>query len=238
MKHSTNIFDTNPCFHRVLQQFRETTYSTFSKLGRSARLNPTHYANRVTSEQSERKNRRIYFVVFVLTGLSMFGFRTVEERLVKKRIFRNEPTGTVYLVIDKSDYELKVYDDEGWYATYPVVFGNKNLTDKMQEGDRKTPEGHFKIISKRPHQKWHKMLMLDYPNKESWEKFNERKKRGLIPKTAKIGGGIAIHGTWPNDNIVVDDYTNWTNGCIALKNEDLDELEIYLPVGTQVVVQR
>jgi murein L,D-transpeptidase YafK len=181
--------------------------------------------------------RLLILVIPVLLGLSLVAFKSVEERLVNKTIFRTEPTGRVYLVIDKSDYELKVFDEEGWYATYPVVFGNKNLGDKMMEGDRRTPEGNFKIISKRPHQKWHKMLMLDYPNKDSWAKFAERKAKGLIPKGSKIGGGIAIHGTWPNDNIVVDDYTNWTNGCIALKNDDLDELEAFLPVGTQVSIQ-
>ncbi|RYD71155.1 MAG: murein L,D-transpeptidase [Sphingobacteriales bacterium] len=182
--------------------------------------------------------RKILVAIPVIVGLFLLAFRTVEERIVKKRIFRAEPTGTVYLVVDKSDYELKVYDDEGWYATYPVVFGNKNLADKMMEGDRKTPEGNFRIISKRKHEKWHKMLMLDYPNKDSWVKFNERKAKGVISKGSKIGGGIAIHGTRPNDNIVVDDFTNWTNGCIALKNNDLDELETFLPVGTQVSIQR
>ena len=135
------------------------------------------------------------------------------------------PVGDISIVIDKSDYELNVYDEEGWYATYPVVFGNKDLGDKLMEGDKRTPEGNFKIISKRPHEKWHKMLMLDYPNKESWMKFKQRKAKGEIPRTARIGGGIAIHGTWPNDNLVVDDFTNWTQGCVSLRNEDLDELE-------------
>jgi lipoprotein-anchoring transpeptidase ErfK/SrfK len=106
------------------------------------------------------------------------------------------------------------------------------------EGDKRTPEGTFKIISKRPHEKWNKMLMLDYPTKESWEKFKERKAKGLIPKSAKIGGGIALHGTWPNDNIVVDDYTNWTNGCVSLKNEHLDELAQWITVGTKVTIRR
>jgi len=183
--------------------------------------------------------KRQHIAVLLLTILvGIASFKTIENRVVKKRIFSNGPTGTVYLIVDKSDYELQVYDEEGWYATYPVVFGNKDLSDKLMEGDRKTPEGTFKITSKRPHEKWHKMLMLDYPTKESYDKFNQRKAQGLIPKNAKIGGGIAIHGTWPNDNIVVDDYTNWTNGCIALKNEDLDELEVYLPIGTKVVVRR
>jgi murein L,D-transpeptidase YafK len=150
----------------------------------------------------------------------------------------DDPVGVVYVVIDKSDYELKVFDEEGWYATYPVVFGSKDLSDKMQEGDKRTPEGNFKIISKKPHEKWHKMLMLDYPNAESYAKFKERKAAGKISSKAKIGGGIAIHGTWANDDIVVDDFTNWTNGCIALKNTDLDELETFLPIGTKVVIQR
>jgi murein L,D-transpeptidase YafK len=183
--------------------------------------------------------KRIVFITIpVLVGVLMVAFKSVEERLVKRTLFKSQPIGKVYLIVDKSDYELKVYDEEGWYATYPVVFGNKNLDDKMREGDRKTPEGTFRIISKRPHEKWHKMLMLDYPTKESWTKFNQRKAQGVIPKSAKIGGGIALHGTWPNDNIVVDDFTNWTNGCVALKNEDLDELEAFLPVGTQVTIKR
>ncbi|MEJ0106712.1 MAG: L,D-transpeptidase family protein [Bacteroidota bacterium] len=55
------------------------------------------------------------------------------------------PEGTIYIIIDKSDYELQVYDDKGWYATYPVVFGSTSLDDKQMEGDRKTPEGNFKV---------------------------------------------------------------------------------------------
>ena len=79
---------------------------------------------------------------------------------------------------------------------------------------------------------------LDYPTKESWERFRERKAKGIIPANAKIGGGIAIHGTWPNDDLVVDDYTNWTQGCIALRNEDLDEIFTYLPIGTKVTIRK
>lgn len=177
-------------------------------------------------------------ISFLALTFGLIAFRSVENRFVKKSFFNENPNGIIYIIVDKSDYELRVYDDEGWYATYPAVFGNKSLGDKMMEGDRNTPEGTFKIIRKKPHEKWHKMAVLDYPNKESWQKFNQRKAEGLIPKSAHIGGGIAIHGTWPNDNIVVDDYTNWTEGCISIKNEDLDELFSYLPVGTKVYIQK
>ncbi len=181
---------------------------------------------------------KIVSVIFFLVVIASFSFRGIEKRKVKRSFRNSEPTGTVYIIIDKSDYELNVYDDDGWYATYPVVFGNKDLGDKLMEGDKRTPEGTFKIISKRPHEKWHRMLMLDYPNKESWLKFKKRKVAGEIPRAAKIGGGIAIHGTWPNDNLVVDDFTNWTQGCVSLKNEDLDEINEFLPNGTRVIIRR
>ena len=150
----------------------------------------------------------------------------------------NGPEGTIYIIIDKSDYELQVYDDKGWYATYPVVFGSTSLDDKQMEGDKKTPEGSFKIISKKLHPKWDRFIMLDYPTKESYEKFNERKQRGEIPRNATIGGGVGIHGTWPHEDYQVDKYKNWTNGCIALKNEDVEDLYDYLPVGTKVTIRK
>ena len=184
------------------------------------------------------KSKWLFVALITISVAGLASFKTIERRVFKKNLFRHHPVGDVYVVVDKSDYELKVYDADGWYATYPVVFGSKDLTDKYMEGDRRTPEGTFKVVSKRPHQKWHKMLMLDYPTQESWAKFNERKAKGVIPQGAKIGGGIAIHGTWPHDDIVVDDFTNWTNGCVSLKNEDLDELDEILPIGSKVIIQR
>lgn len=148
------------------------------------------------------------------------------------------PVGTVYIVIDKSDYELNVYDDKGWFATYPVVFGNNSLSDKKMEGDRCTPEGNFHIISKKIHDKWDRFIALDYPTRESYEKFNERKQRGEIPGNARIGGGVGIHGTWPHDDYIIDRYKNWTNGCISMKNKDVEDLYSYLPVGTSVTIRK
>ena len=147
------------------------------------------------------------------------------------------PVGTVYLIIDKSDYELNVYDDKGWFATYPVVFGNNSLDDKKMEGDRCTPEGNFHIISKKIHNKWDRFIALDYPTKESYEKFRERKSRGEIPAGARIGGGVGIHGTWPNDDYIIDRYKNWTNGCVSMKNNDVQDLYNYTGVGTTVTIR-
>ncbi len=148
------------------------------------------------------------------------------------------PIGRVSIIVDKSDYELSVYDDKGWYATYPVVFGNSSLADKKMEGDKNTPEGTFHIISKRVHEKWCRFLALDYPNEESREKFNLRKQRGEIPANAKIGGAIGIHGTWPHEDFVIDKYRNWTLGCISMKNEDVMELYGYAYSGIPVTIRK
>lgn len=183
-------------------------------------------------------NRKVVAGIFLIAIIGLFAFRNISDGFVMKRSFSEAPTGSVYIIVDKSDYELQIYDEIGWYATYPVVFGTKSLEDKMVEGDRKTPEGTFRILDKRPHQKWHKIMMLDYPTQESWEKFNDRKAHGVIAKSAKIGGGIAIHGTWPNDNLVVDDYTNWTQGCVSLRNSDIDEIFQFTPSGTKVIIRK
>lgn len=171
-----------------------------------------------------------------MTAVCLLGFRETDNRTSYKRFFNREIGGPVHVVIIKSSYELKVYDQDGWFGTYPVVFGSKSLGDKMMEGDRKTPEGTYHIASKRPHEKWDKMMLIDFPLKSDYDKFNQRKASGLVPKNAKLGGGIAIHGTWPHDDMAVDLFQNWTNGCIALKNEDVDELYDLLPVGTTVTI--
>ncbi len=144
-----------------------------------------------------------------------------------------------YIVIEKHNYEMKVFDaDNNWLITYPVVFGNKNLGDKMMQGDRKTPEGIFHIASKRLHPKWNRYLALDYPTAESYQKFNERKAAGLIPSTAQIGGQIGIHGTWPHEEFAIDQYQNWTQGCISTKNVYIQELYSNIPEGTTVIIKQ
>ncbi len=164
--------------------------------------------------------------------------KVVKTGATKRTSFKTMPVAPVRIVIDKSSYELYVYDKLGWFATYPVVFGNNSLEDKKMEGDRNTPEGNFKISNKRIHEKWDRYMGLDYPTKESIAKFNERKRRGEIPANASPGGGVGIHGTWPNEDFVIDRYKNWTNGCISLKNEDVEDLYSYVPVGTPVTIRK
>ncbi len=150
----------------------------------------------------------------------------------------NTAVGTTRIVIDKSDFELRVYDNKGLLAVYPVVFGLKPLEDKFMQGDRKTPEGSFKVLYSKQHQLWKRMLMLNYPTSESAVKFKVRKSNGLIPATASIGNGIGIHGVEPGNDYFIDRFYNWTNGCISLKNHHIEDLARYVKAGTPVSIQK
>ena len=176
---------------------------------------------------------------FLCLALVMAFVPKNSNRSERASIPRHEKTGAnpYYIIVDKSDYELKVYDDEGWYATYHIVFGSKDLSDKMREGDKRTPTGKFKIILKKYHPKWGPELLLDYPNEESYRRFNERKQKGQIPATARIGNGIAIHATRPGEEWTVDNFYNWTDGCVSVKYTEMKELFEYIPVGTPVTIQ-
>jgi murein L,D-transpeptidase YafK len=146
--------------------------------------------------------------------------------------------GSYYVIVDKSDYELNVYDDDGWLITYPVVFGNNDLGDKLMEGDRRTPEGTFQITNKRVHEKWCRFMLINYPTQESIQKFNQRKAAGIIPKHAKIGGAIGVHGTWPREDFAVDQYQNWTLGCVSMKNEHVTQFYNLIPNGTKITIRK
>ena len=203
--------------------------------------------------QLRMKMNRIFYSLFFVAALLLLSF-TIDKGKKKKTVSKSKGTKTItkkpavkiqdsvdnpyYIIVDKSDYELKVFDEEGWYATYPIVFGSKDLSDKMREGDRRTPEGNFKIIIKKIHPKWGPELLLDYPNESSVQKFTERKAKGQISKNAKIGNGIAIHATRPEEEWTVDNFYNWTDGCVSVKYTEMKDLFSYIPIDTRVTIQK
>lgn len=130
----------------------------------------------------------------------------------------------LHILIDKSDYKLFVRADTSIVKTYATVFGTNPIDDKLMQGDRSTPEGHFKVRAFYPHKRWSKFIWIDYPNESSWKKHNKAKAEHRIPADAAIGGEIGIHGVPKNSAGLISNKQNWTWGCISLTNEDVDEL--------------
>ena len=144
----------------------------------------------------------------------------------------------VSIQIDKSDYILMVLNKAEILKSYRMVLGSNPKDDKRMEGDRCTPEGTFHIVSKYPHKSWRKFIWIDYPNDESKIKFKEAKLNGEIPKDAKIGGEIGIHGTPKDSDYLIDDKVNWTWGCVSLKRKDVDEIYPYINESTEIIIEK
>ncbi len=142
---------------------------------------------------------------------------------------------TVRFHVRKSTRTFTVLAGDSALCTYRCVLGEVPVGDKMKQGDRKTPEGVFGIRSKRIHDKWHAFVWVDYPNAESRRRFAERKREGLIPANADIGGEIGIHGVPKGKDHWIEQGVDWTFGCVALKNADLDEIYPYIAAGRTTI---
>jgi len=143
------------------------------------------------------------------------------------------------ILINKSKYTLDVLFDKKIINQYSIELGFGSLDDKLMEGDGCTPEGIYSAALKIPAQqsKYYKAILIDYPTTENWQNFNKRKADGVISPHAQIGGLIEIHGTGSGEK-GNDKGENWTSGCIALSNKDMDTLYDQVLLGTPIVVVR
>lgn len=139
--------------------------------------------------------------------------------------------------IDKSEYKLSIYGDGRLLKEYPVVFGENPRGDKLMQGDMRTPEGQFKVRAFYPHEKWEKFIWINYPTAQSYQKHKAAKDRGIIPSTASIGGEIGIHGVPDDKNYAITERQNWTLGCIAMKNQDVNELYAFVSKDMKITIR-
>ena len=143
---------------------------------------------------------------------------------------------SVTLLVEKSKYRLTVYYQNKPVKAYAIAWGGNPRDDKLQQGDRRTPEGIFRVRELYYHSQWSKFIWIDYPNQDSWRKFLLAKSRGIVAADAEIGGEIGIHGVDKGNDWLIDRRINWTLGCVSLKNKDVDEIYPLLQRGTTVQI--
>jgi hypothetical protein len=140
-------------------------------------------------------------------------------------------SGSYAILVEKIPPQCHLYQGGKKKLTFEAEFGSNWLGDKKSRGDMATPEGKYNITKKLSGggTKYHKALMINYPNKVDVQEFNERIRNGQLPADASIGDLIEIHGDGGKGG-------NWTQGCIALKNSDMDQLFKYVSKGTPVTI--
>ncbi|MEM1133838.1 MAG: L,D-transpeptidase family protein [Pseudomonadota bacterium] len=133
------------------------------------------------------------------------------------------------IMVDKSDRVLDLYADGKVIARYTGIrFGDDPVGHKRFQGDERTPEGRYTIDRRNPNSIAHLSLGISYPNAADRAYAEER---GQSP-----GGDIFIHGQmngWEGPALPYD----WTDGCIAVTNSEMDELWQLVPVGTEIIIQ-
>jgi murein L,D-transpeptidase YafK len=195
-------------------------------------------------------------VVIFFAGLILYGVIlnlrevTLKEAMMEKGLKGLE---NIHLVIDKTDYRILLYSNKILVKTYKAVFGKSSGIIKSSSDDNITPIGDYKICAIDTSNKYHKFFHLDYPNErdaaEAFKQgyiFNDEfntiilsvKKNECPPKETKLGSEIGIHGIGKY-NIIFKNLPfsfNWTNGSIAVSNENIDELFSVIKIGTPVKI--
>jgi murein L,D-transpeptidase YafK len=134
------------------------------------------------------------------------------------------------IVVIKSNRKLLAFSQNVLIKTFPVSIGKGGVGRKQFEGDQKTPEGIYFINSKNANSGFHKNLGISYPNVQD---IIEARKLG---KSA--GAEIKIHGLKNGQEIFgrFQRWRDWTNGCIGLTNDEIDDLYEHTSVGTPVFI--
>jgi len=153
------------------------------------------------------------------------------RRWMRATLAQSRAEKRTVLVVDKLRRQLLVLRGDDELASFRVDLGLGGMEHKSYAGDASTPEGRYKITEVRaPGQtRYYRALMLDYPNDEDQRRFRVLKKAGLVPLRGGIGGNIEIHGEGGREQ-------DWTQGCVALRNDDMDDLVGYVQVGTPVTI--
>ena len=132
------------------------------------------------------------------------------------------------IAVYKAKRKMEVYSKGKLLKTYNISLGGQPVGAKEFEGDLKTPEGHYAITDRNPNSLYHKNLHVSYPNKEDIAYAKSKGKNA--------GGQIKIHGIGKHINPAVH-LTDWTLGCIAVTDKEIDELYISVKTGAKINIK-
>ena len=154
---------------------------------------------------------------------------------------------TPVIHVSKARHEMRLQEGERIVRTFDVALGTNPTAAKLLRGDNRTPEGRYYICEKRPQSRFHRFLGISYPNIDDAERafavhlisadewaaiFFANLRQTTPPWQTAMGGQVGIHGYGGREPVPVD----WTEGCIAVSDADIEYLYDRVPLGTRVVI--
>ena len=173
-----------------------------------------------------------FFRAFILLGALAIGLLALyQHRLPPVPSLPLPPlSGQIdHILVEKSARRLTVYRDGAALRTYRIALGFAPTGDKFRQGDGKTPEGTFRINRRNSASAFHLSLGLDYPQRDD---VIRARAGGYAP-----GGDIFIHGQPKAYAGKPTLRRDWTAGCIALSDDEIEELWRIAPIGTLVEIR-
>ena len=196
-----------------------------SNIDENLSLTPTSKKNYLSKKVELMTNRKkiwlsIFFIFLVMTVYYFY-----PENKLPTDIQINK------LIVYKSNGELLAYSNGKLVKTYKISIGRQPFGKKEFKGDEKTPEGIYQINNKNAKSDYHKNLGISYPNKAD---IKNAKRLGK-----QTGGDIKIHGIKNKMGFIgkFHRWFNWTQGCIAVTDEEIDELYNSVKIGTKIDIK-
>ncbi len=159
----------------------------------------------------------------------------------------------IWIYVSKRRRQLSLYQGVEIISEFNADFGYNGFSDKVLRGSEaspdhwRTPEGVFYVVKKNPYSQFYRALLLNYPNTEDAERglkdgiINRQEYEAILradhrgtppPMATNLGGLIEIHGNGTGL------ASNWTEGCVAVRDEDMDFMWPYVQEGTPVVIEK
>ncbi|HEY7002138.1 MAG TPA: L,D-transpeptidase family protein [Candidatus Udaeobacter sp.] len=143
------------------------------------------------------------------------------------------PAGTTIdrIVVEKSTKRLSIFRDGREIKSYRIALGRNPVGAKQEEGDMKTPEGIYKIDSRNAQSSFHLALHVSYPSDED----NKR----AATRAVSAGSDIMVHGIQNGRGWIgaFHRWKDWTAGCIAVTDEEIEEIWRVTPDGTAIEIR-
>ena len=183
------------------------------------------------------------WVGFALVGMGVLAWIPTPLRAI----------GNYEIEIKKSQRTLLLKNGLRILRSYPIAYGHGGPGDKHQAGDGVTPLGSYRIVKIKNSNRFHIFLHLNYPNLKDaflglrdhvisepqfFQILGALRHQDLPLQNTPLGGAIGIHGIGEitEEKLEIHRTSNWTKGCIALTNDEIDDLMHYIGIGTKVVI--
>lgn len=145
------------------------------------------------------------------------------------RFMRYDGPPVTQVVVNKSDRQMHFISGQSVLKSYNIHLGNQPIGEKQFEGDGKTPEGLYFIDRFNPRSAYHLSVGINYPSPQDSAR--------AMAVGRKPGGDIFIHGRGPDGTKAKrDGKADWTAGCIAVDDTEIEEIYAMLATGTQISI--